>query len=630
MTETIVLDPTAVSGVRTQLDITSWVKADGVNWGDAAITAYMADAQIGSLPVDYRIPNRVIQIPLVLKNVGGTTFAAIRTSLQKKIGLFHREGGWIMRQVGATPLYADVVDATLHLGGSWMQAYQSADIDATLQLQCRPDWYGDEVTLGNHSETTNAQLVFTETGITGNYPGRMRLIVSNDSANDQHSLLFGIRCRNYSSAATAGLVYEGEGRTALDAAATFSHSGASGGSTMRHNSLPSGVWCPVLSTGNLNHTGSYRVWARVYSATATPRVKFLWAVGDPATMTENPPAVLPAAGGFYVLDLGSVRLDPAPAGTHQWSGIVQAQAANPSDPIEIDVLWLQPLDEGAGKLVSLKQPSPLTINTVRGAGGGSDDSGVGTRAWSSPTWITVPDGNSAYATQSGAGSSTSHYLKTGSHGFTVPTGSTILGIQADVTRGQNVTYWQPGYAVVDNRVRLVKAGTVQAGERADTVTPWPNSYGIKTYGGSTDLWGGSWTAADINSSGFGLAISGVITNGGYGFDSYAYVDYVQITVFYMTTGSVSTTPDAVLYATQGAEIRTEGMYREDPTGVTFGPVQRVTGDLPRIPPSYVGLEGRTVQMFVKASRGDLDAQADAGIDDISAYVTYRPSYLFTP
>jgi hypothetical protein len=86
--------------------------------------------------------------------------------------------------------------------------------------------------------------------------------------------------------------------------------------------------------------------------------------------------------------------------------------------------------------------------------------------------------------------------------------------------------------------------------------------------------------------------------------------------------------DAVLHANQSAELRWDGMFREDSGGTAYGPVSHVVGDLPRIPPS--GLEGRTVEVFLKWTRGDFDQLPDSGIDAGSAQVTYNPSYLFVP
>jgi hypothetical protein len=67
------------------------------------------------------------------------------------------------------------------------------------------------------------------------------------------------------------------------------------------------------------------------------------------------------------------------------------------------------------------------------------------------------------------------------------------------------------------------------------------------------------------------------------------------------------------------------MYREDSSGSAYGPVSWVTGDLPRLPPT---VDGGTVEVFIKATRGDVGQLPDAGIDDLSARVFYRPSWLF--
>jgi len=69
------------------------------------------------------------------------------------------------------------------------------------------------------------------------------------------------------------------------------------------------------------------------------------------------------------------------------------------------------------------------------------------------------------------------------------------------------------------------------------------------------------------------------------------------------------------------------MIREDSTGTAYGPVSQVIGDLPRLPPT---VQGRTTEVFIKASRGDFDTLPDTGIDDLSARITYRPVWLTVP
>ena len=88
------------------------------------------------------------------------------------------------------------------------------------------------------------------------------------------------------------------------------------------------------------------------------------------------------------------------------------------------------------------------------------------------------------------------------------------------------------------------------------------------------------------------------------------------------------TPDAVLHPSRRAELRTEGMFREDVSGAAYSKVPHVVGDLPRIAPA--GLEGAPSELFIKVSRGDLEQLPDRGIDDIRAQVLYRPSWLSVP
>ena len=88
--------------------------------------------------------------------------------------------------------------------------------------------------------------------------------------------------------------------------------------------------------------------------------------------------------------------------------------------------------------------------------------------------------------------------------------------------------------------------------------------------------------------------------------------------------ALSAVSDSVVYASQKAQITTEGAYRLDSGGTAYGPISRRRGDLPRLP------VGGTTEVFIKASRGDFETVADSGIDDIAARVFYRPTWLTFP
>ncbi len=113
----------------------------------------------------------------------------------------------------------------------------------------------------------------------GDVPSRLRLIVTDTSGNNQLGLIWGLRSRYYDSSATAALFYEAEALTPVNGAAVITGvSGASGGKTVAITGIPSGSWVSMLATtiaattGNWTHQGSYRVWARCYSATGTPQL----------------------------------------------------------------------------------------------------------------------------------------------------------------------------------------------------------------------------------------------------------------------------------------------------------------------------------------------------------------------
>lgn len=160
------------------------------------------------------------------------------------------------------------------------------------------------------------------------------------------------------------------------------------------------------------------------------------------------------------------------------------------------------------------------------AGTGQNVTGVGTIAWTNPGNI-VSD-NNVYATAVlPTTGSISNYLRGTNYGFAIPSNATILGIT--VTIGKYSSNFIGFTAVNDNAVNLVKAGAVTGTNKAQGT--WPTSETATAYGGAADLWGTTWTPADINASTFGVVISAQ-NNSILGISYTAYVDYIQVTVTY--------------------------------------------------------------------------------------------------
>jgi hypothetical protein len=163
---------------------------------------------------------------------------------------------------------------------------------------------------------------------------------------------------------------------------------------------------------------------------------------------------------------------------------------------------------------------------IAGPNDGSSATNVGGgAAWTNPLDAIGSDDMPA---EVAPGGSPSAYLQVTGF-FTpldIPSAASIIGITVAIERSataNNLTMF-----VKDSSVKIVKGNVIGGTEHADTVTHWPTADTIATYGSSSDLWGQTWTASDVTSSTFGVAISVIdstgLTAGG--------VDNIQITVDY--------------------------------------------------------------------------------------------------
>ena len=171
-------------------------------------------------------------------------------------------------------------------------------------------------------------------------------------------------------------------------------------------------------------------------------------------------------------------------------------------------------------MVSQETNSPGTM---------ADDDTVGTAIWTNPDRAKVSD--NSYATAGEITTQTSHYLKATNFRFNIPTDATIKGIVVEIERKStldSVKGW-----VIDSAVKIVKSdGSIGATNKGDTITHWSVAESNFVYGSSSDLWGETWTPADIKDIDFGAALSTlvtyVLTPG-----SIAWVDHIRITVYYI-------------------------------------------------------------------------------------------------
>ena len=153
----------------------------------------------------------------------------------------------------------------------------------------------------------------------------------------------------------------------------------------------------------------------------------------------------------------------------------------------------------------------------------ADDSSWGNYAWSNVD--NAKESDNAYATVTTIWKTASHYLKATNFSFNIPVDATINGILVEIEEKTSSGTAQ------ESHIRIVKSdGTIGSTERG-TGAFLPSTDTYISYGSSSDLWGETWTATDINDEDFGVIFSaGGIASFG--------VDHIRITVYH--TGAVGT------------------------------------------------------------------------------------------
>lgn len=180
-----------------------------------------------------------------------------------------------------------------------------------------------------------------------------------------------------------------------------------------------------------------------------------------------------------------------------------------------------------------RKASALGTSTSSGpllAGTGATTAGNG--SWANPSRVTADDGSYAQADGYNPGFNASQDLIATNFGFSIPSEATVTGIVAEYKRrGGDPS----SVAAVESKVQLRKAsGAVGTNLSDGSNYPLSGSPSYTSRGGSSNLWGTTWTPAEINDSSFGVTIAALI--GGFGATSNAQVDAVRVTVHYTTPG----------------------------------------------------------------------------------------------
>lgn len=145
--------------------------------------------------------------------------------------------------------------------------------------------------------------------------------------------------------------------------------------------------------------------------------------------------------------------------------------------------------------------------------------GDGNVAWSSASNITASDDSWVTATLGGSQRTKRLHIQ---FAFNIPSGATIDGIELSIERHGSSS------DVRDYAIQLSKTGGIAVGDNKASASAWPTSDGTATYGGASDLWGTTWTPAEINDVNFGVLAQAKSTSGTVS----ARVDFAEMTVYY--------------------------------------------------------------------------------------------------
>jgi hypothetical protein len=181
---------------------------------------------------------------------------------------------------------------------------------------------------------------------------------------------------------------------------------------------------------------------------------------------------------------------------------------------------------------------------------------------------------------------TSNYLYVQNFGFNIPANAIICGIALKLEHKQEGASGTS--SVKDNAIYLTKTSGL-AGTNHALPWDWTSFYANVVHGSSSDTWGTTWTAADINSPNFGAAISVKLSSSGGDIFLAADIDHVSITVFYTVplpielthfTASVINNKEVKLEWSTESEINNDFFsVQRSKDGITWEEIEQVPGNL---------------------------------------------------
>lgn len=149
--------------------------------------------------------------------------------------------------------------------------------------------------------------------------------------------------------------------------------------------------------------------------------------------------------------------------------------------------------------------------------------------------VTASDNVYATATHCDCCDQNTQCLTVSDFGYAIPVGAVIDGIVLEVEKRRSAG--GSSGIVEDNGLQIMKGGVLTGPNKSQYGIDWPSTDTYVTYGSSTDLWGTTWTAADINASNFGVSLASI----SYvcGATIVTAIDHVRMTIYYSTATGIS-------------------------------------------------------------------------------------------
>jgi len=630
----------------------------------------------GESPVSRRHGNRTITLRFEMLESGAND--TLLDALQAKFAKLQREGGTLKRtrKDGSTIRIYDIV-----AGDGWEPSYDFAYLLANLssvpvQLTAKPYARSAEADLGDNTETSLPALIFSETGVAGDWDGLGRLLIDNDAAagNDWWALRYGLeQDTDYTFTTSSGsgaLFYEAESRTALGGSATaVGPSGASGaGSNVMRNTALTTSYQAIMSMqasgggAYPSHVGTFQILARVQIPTTnsgTTSVALEWGEGDFRRFTRNTARSLDSMweGKWARVDLGQVTITKAPQGTHRWDGRIIASSTAAGDDIDIDWIMLIPVTRSSGEVSAVARIPTATSFVARD----EFDQSAGALAGKTPpvstgNWAAAGDTDDFAVETTGKTAQRTATSDTGGAGTLAGawalcgTGThSAVAVTLDFKR--SATSFTQGivarYTALTDQVVLVVDSLFFA--LVKWVGGTQTTIGLYTHGGSLtalDAWYTMTLVIDAGGNFYGwagrqgdipstpqivghdsvLATGGTLASGRVGM-----VDGAAATAGtrnYDNFAAWVPTTDAAVYGGQSLEIRHDRVIREDSAGAIWQRPSDFTGFYCRVPPA--GAEARTTRVIITPLYHAPAAEGvwvDDRTDDLSAKLFATGRYL---